>query len=431
MDVDTDHGGFPILGTDKDGNAITIAGGYGGVTDTHKHEYDITHNRTYIDYFDIDPIPEGKPIPVTDVIVDTTREFIVTIANADWSPGGRLTIGDVEYNVVEYQVMLHKALANWKAHPSGVWRSVDLKDPKGNPLVHTLDSIRADLDSDDNPGTLRTTFDATALIYGGLVPSKTSCVQGDAASYLASNRWRGNALVMHLVDAEYVRDMSAVADTQPLDRLRVQDISGGTFYERIILSDGTMIKLTGDSDNDGVEGDAPEYEVYGGITAQDDASFLYESTAFWHWSDKDGNQLGECWSDSDVYRTAYRDVTTRIAVGMFLDRLAQETVFDTFEQLVVALTDMETLACQNTATVDGGCKEEYDRLKALYEEGMLVFQLPFDSTLPGEEEGYVEGQNGSLTGNPVIIEGGIAEGGLTSGPNFESGRRTWIDILSE
>jgi hypothetical protein len=432
MDIDTDHALLPGISTvDKDGNDVVIFGdGYGGWTDIHKHEYDITHNRTYIDYFDIDPIPEGKPFPVTAAIADSTREFIVTIANADWSPGGRLTIGDVEYNVVEYQVMLHKALAKWEPDSAAASKNT-LEDPAGNTLIHSLDSIRADVDSDGNPGTLRTTFDATALIYGGLVPSKTSCVQGDAASYLASNRWRGNALVMHLVDADYVKDLSAAADTQPLDRLRVQDITDSTFYERIILSDGTMIKLTGDSDNDGVEGDAPEYEVYGGITAKDEASFLYESTAFWHWSDKDGNQLGECWSDSDVYRTAYRDVTTRIAVGIFLDRLAQETVFDTFEQLVVALTDMETLACQNTATVDGGCKEEYDRLRALYEEGMLVFQLPFDSTLPGEEEGYVEGQNGSLTGDPVIIEGGIAEGGLTSGPNFESGRRTWIDILSE
>jgi hypothetical protein len=61
---------------------------------------------------------------------------------------------------------------------------------------------------------------------------------------------------------------------------------------------------------------------------------------------------------------------------------------------------------------------------------MLVFQVPF-VPLPGEEDGVVEYQNGSLTGDPVIIEGGIAEGGLTSGPNFESGRRTWIDILPD
>jgi hypothetical protein len=425
MDIDTDHGGFPIAAVDKDGVDITIAGGYGGVTDVHKHEYDITHNRTYIDYFDIDPAGEGKPIAVTDVIVDTTKEFIVTIANADWSPGGRLTIGDVEYNVVEYQVMLHKALANWVAHPSGDWRSVDLNDPNGNPLVHTLDSIRADLDSDGNPGTLRTTFDATALIYGGLIPSKTECVQGDASSHMDYNRWRGNALVIHLVDAAYVMDMSAAADTQPLDRLRVQDVSGPTFYERIVLSDGTMIKLTGDDGVDGLEGGSPKYEVYGGITAKDDASFLYESTAFWHWSDKDGSELGICWDDTDAYRTAYKAVTSRVAVGFFLDKLAEETEFETFEELVAALEVLKELDCKATT-----CADEYERYEALYNEGMLVFQVPY-VPLPGEEDGVVEYQNGSLTGDPVIIEGGIAEGGLTSGPNFESGRRTWIDILSE
>jgi len=421
MDIDTDHGAFPIAATDKDGNPVTIAGGYGGTTDTHKHEYDITHNRTYIDYFDIDPAGEGKPIAVTDVIVDPIREFIVTIANADWSPGGRLTIGDVEYNVVEYQVMLHKALAKWEAVGGSTnWRSEDLKDPKGNPLVHTLNSIRADLDSDGNPGTLRTTFDATALIYGGLIPSKTSCVKDSLLT--PYNRFRGNALVMHLVDADYVMDLDN--GTTPLDRLRVQDISGPTFYERIVLSNGTIINLTNDADNDGVEGDSPEYEVYGGITAKGDPSFLYESTAFWHWGDKDGNELGICWDDSDAYRTAYKDVTSRTAVGFFLDKLAQETIFDTFEELAAAIVALDLLDCKDTT-----CATQYAQYEALYNEGMLVFQVPYNpAELP---EGVVEGQSGSLTGDPVIIEGGIAEGGLTSGPNFDSGRRTWIDILSD
>ena len=41
------------------------------------------------------------------------------------------------------------------------------------------------------------------------------------------------------------------------------------------------------------------------------------------------------------------------------------------------------------------------------------------------------GGSGGLSGEPVVIEGGVSEGGLTSGPNFETGRRTWIDILTE
>ena len=405
------EGGHMDIDTDWNGS-------FKGATSNHKHEYDVDYNITYIDYFDI----EGGHETAQQNVEGNDNKFIVTIANADWSPGGRLTIGQNVYNVVEYQVMLHKALEGWKANgESGNWKLSDLKDPKGEPLVHTVNSILADVDADGNPGTLRITFDATALIYGGLVPSKTSCVKDSLVT--PSNRWRGNSLVMHLVDASYLEN--SANGTNPLDRVRVQDITDSTFYERIIMSDGTQINLTEDfNDNDVIEGS--NYEILGGITAKDEASFLYESTAFWHWGDKDGNELGECWSDTDAYRTAYKNVTSRIAVGFFLDKLAQETTFDTFEELVAAIEAQNAEGgCRST----NSCSEDPDKLDALYEEGMLVFQLPSDgSALPPEVDEY---SDGSLTGDPVVIEGGISEGGLTSGPNFEGGRRTWIDILPD
>jgi hypothetical protein len=398
---------------------------YGGATETHYHEYDIDTNRTYIDYEDISPPPlvAGIPQPARYGLNNINHDFIVTIANADWSPGGRLTIGQTTYNVVEYQVMLHKAMKKWLPGHNDAKKG-ELRDPAGNSLIHSVKSILDDVDSDGNPGTLRITFDATALIYGGLVPSKTSCVKDSLVT--PSNRWRGNALVIHLVDAGLVVGdyVNGSGTGQPLDRVRVQDITDTTFYERIILSDGTQIKLTEDfNDNDTIEGS--NYEILGGITAKDEASFLYESTAFWHWSDKDGDELGECWSDSDAYRTAYRNVTTRIAVGMFLDKLTQETDFETFEELVAAIELQKTSGCRAT----NSCSDDPEKLDALYEEGMLVFQVPSDgSELPEDVDEY---QDGSLTGDPVIIEGGVAEGGLTSGPNFEGGRRTWIDILPD
>ena len=41
------------------------------------------------------------------------------------------------------------------------------------------------------------------------------------------------------------------------------------------------------------------------------------------------------------------------------------------------------------------------------------------------------GTGTSISGDPLAIVGGVDEGGITSGPNFEFGRRTWIDILPE
>jgi hypothetical protein len=434
MDVDTDHGTLPQLFKMKDGEIQykdgvpqVLGDGYEGKTDAHKHEYDISHDRTYIDYFDIDPAGEGKPFPVDLVVEDSAREFIVLIANADWSPGGILTIGDVDYNVVVYQAMLHKALLKWRpGHPT----KGTLEDPLGNPLIHTLDSIRADVDSDGNAGTLRTSFQATALIYGGLIPSRTGCVNG--ANLTPNNRWRSNALTMHLVDANYVIGdyVNGSGTGQPLDRLRVQDptvneagdADGGSFYERIVLSDGTMIKLTGDDGSNGLEGGSPKYEVYGGLTAQNDESFLYESTVFWHWNSTDQPDI--CWSNTDAYRTEFKKFTSRTAVGFYLEKLSEETVFESFEELVAYLEASDNVACSAST-----CKDDYERAEALYKEGLAVYQVP--SSDDDDEDGVVEYQTGSLTGDPVIIEGGISEGGLTSGPNFDTGRRTWIDILSE
>ena len=36
-----------------------------------------------------------------------------------------------------------------------------------------------------------------------------------------------------------------------------------------------------------------------------------------------------------------------------------------------------------------------------------------------------------ISGDPVVISGGVSEGGVTSGPNFSTGRRTWTDIMPE
>ena len=47
-------------------------------------------------------------------------------------------------------------------------------------------------------------------------------------------------------------------------------------------------------------------------------------------------------------------------------------------------------------------------------------------TIDGVQSGFED-----LTGEPVVIEGGVAEGGVTSGPNYDTGRRTWTDVLPE
>ena len=120
------------MDVDTDSNLVSGLGdGWAGATDGHIHEYDDKTDRTYVDYFDIDPLAGGPLYNVTDVSIPPAEEFIVLMANADLSPGGELTLGNKEYNVVEYQRLIHKKLAAW----DGV---APLLDDDGNSLIFNI-----------------------------------------------------------------------------------------------------------------------------------------------------------------------------------------------------------------------------------------------------------------------------------------------------
>ena len=97
--------------------------------------------------------------------------------------------------------------------------------------------------------------------------------------------------------------------------------------------------------------------------------------------------------------------------------------FETFAQLVA---EMESLTdCKDKSISKGGCKEDFEALEALYNTGLLV------ENASGSGTGTPTGTGSGLSGDPVVMEGGVSESGITSGPNFKTGRRTWIDILPE
>jgi hypothetical protein len=308
--------------------------------------------------------------------------------------------------------MLHQALAAWDPAVE------ELEDPADNPLIHTLTTLTA------NGGTLRNTFKSTTLLYNGLIPSKTGCVKGDIDKevagvkvHLINDRWRNNALVLQLVDADYVRNLED--DEQPLDRLRVQNPPD--IFRKIILSDGTIIRLTDDKDDDGLEGDSPEYEVYGGLTARDEESFLYESTVFWHWND--GDQPDLCYADTEEYRTAFLEFTGRVPVKMFLEQLEDATGLSTFEELAERVEELET--CVDTPA---SCEEQREAIQDWVERAETIGEIRVSD--PGYENTPSD-NGGSLSGEPQVMGGGISEGGKTSGPNFNAGRRTWTDIMPQ
>ena len=367
----------------------------GGSTDAHTHEYDDEHNLTYIDYFDI----KGDLQKVDDIITDDEKEFVILIANADFSPGATIQIGNNKHNVVEYQKAIQNALIKWNGTGQG---NMTLPNSEEK-IIHTLESLKED------GGTLRMQFDSRAIIAGGLHPTETGCVKGN--DYPESGRYRNGALILHLVDREHFRpgggpkpDLRSLVDIQdPID------------LPEVVYLPFRQVQMKEDlNDNGVIEAGSPNYEVYGGMLASDNDEFLYESTVFWHY---DGDCYGQATWKQDLI-----DINDDMTEELFLEMLEEHGVAD-LTDLAQAIEELE--GCNKKAEKKGGCKEAYESLVALYEIGRLM-----NEENGGDPEGPATGFE-NLTGEPVVIEGGVAEGGVTSGPNFDPGRRTWTDVLPE
>ncbi len=399
-------GGLAAGHLDVDTDSATLGDGLGGGTDGHVHEYDDATNRTYVDYFDIDPLATGKLYNVTDLGISPAEEFIVLIANADLSPGSELTIGTRKYSVVTYQRMIHKKLAAW----DGVG---PLVDDEGVSLIHKLANIQA------SGGTLRSTFDSLAIINGGLHPTQTECVNKTSA--LTNGRWRNGSLIIQLIK----RSHFAPPFTSALDLVTVQNPSDLKSF--VILSDGTQVNLVEDLNGNGViDAGAPDYEAYGGLIVTSNAEFLYESTIFWHFGEISKLVFGTkpCYGDEPDWSAAYIVETQGVTQDLFANLLVAAGFAD-FDALVAEFTTLES--CKDTKEKDGGCKDRYKELSALYNLGLIV-----TGQVGGVGSGGLPPTGlDSITGSPVVIEGGVAQGGVTSGPNFETGRRTWIDITPQ
>jgi hypothetical protein len=441
IDVDTDgnviHQNAPI----SEGDA-----GLGDKTMSHNHEYDDQVDRTYVDYFDIDPLATDKLYNVSD-LVDNSTEFIIVVANADLSPGSELTIGHRKINVVEYQRIIHKAMAGWNGNPNS------LNDTGGNSLVFTIADL-LEVDGDGVAGTLRSTFDSLAIINGGLHPTQTGCVNKSNGLINANGRWRNGSLVIQLIDVDHFAPPYNDPETQPLDRLTVQNPTD--MYKSVIV-DGDEIVLAEDLsdplDGDSDDATSPLYEVYGGMLAKcvdtsspldgvcDDGGiapeFLYESTLFWHYNNKgevsDALDAGKsCYGDED-WEADTAAARGELPLEFFLELLAAAGFVDAdglavtdLPGLIAAFDALLASGC-DTATDEGsGCKTTYEALLEMVELSELINEGGSDD----DEELPSTGLEGAGT-TPIVIEGAVTSGGVTSGPNFQSGRRTWTDILPE
>ena len=255
----------------------------GSSTNAHVHEYDDKFSITYMDYLNL----SGGSLENADEAVGRDIELVAIIANADLSPGGVISIGNKQWNVVDYQEMVQEALENWDG-------SSALLDSAGEPLIFSLNSIN---------NNLRIAFDDQAIVNGGLHPTQTSCVKNSLQ--ITNGRWRNGALTFQLLRASELK-----AGTSPVNAWVAQNPSD--------LSPG----LSGGG-------------IHGNLASS--SGFAYESTLFWHYD-------GVCYGDSDWEETvtlARAEAFDSLYGGQFptyqSNVIAINTLFDDLENYTCAL----------------------------------------------------------------------------------------------
>jgi PilY1 beta-propeller domain len=394
---------------------------FGGGSTQHDHEYDKSVDRVFVDYFDINvPVPAGEGDPRKDITgqveidstgtpapssgIAATEPFVVLVANADFSRGSEMQLGNKTRNVVEYQIEIHKALQRWDASdPNDA-----LVDSEGDSLVFTWGGIKA------AGGTIKHSFNDVAILAGGLHPTQTGCVKEDAYgkdlnTYDPSTRkgrWRNGALTTQLVKASHFSSSSAIND------VTVQDPNDLTLTVQV-GSDNRQIKLWNDVNNNNVVDASDPNEVrYSGLIASSGTEHIWESTLFWHFGKLNDIVYGgkPCYGEADWARAAALETSA----NPFATALEQANIVDLDQEI------LDNVSCSNDKDAETGCADYFKFLLKLKE-------LQDDYSAPGTPGSGNSGGDGETA--IINMGGGTPDQGSTSGPDFDFGRLGVTDVV--
>ncbi|MDE0952152.1 MAG: PilC/PilY family type IV pilus protein [Halioglobus sp.] len=393
IDVDTWHNSEP----------------FAGKSTKHDHEYDKKTGRVYVDFFDIDLAGHveinstGTPAPASDI--DPDEAFVVLVANADFSPGSTMQIGNKTWSVVEYQRQIHTALKNWDASNSS---NVPV-DSDGDSLIFTWAEIEA------GGGTISHSFNDIAILAGGLHPTQTGCVKDSAYdTYDPSNqegRWRNGALTTQLVKASHFSANPAIS------QVTIQDPDD--LVATVIIQDGTAINLYEDFDNSGGELQESNHEIMGGTLASSGTEHVWESTLFWHFGNLSKLILGvkPCYGDPDW------------AAAVILEQ-SNDPFAAVLEYLEIEDLDAElaALVCKDFDTKKNKCKkyEDQDYAKLL----LNLVKLRPDYEGGGDDGGDSSADTPGDGQTALVIPGGV-EDDDGAGVDFKYGRKSWTDLVPD
>jgi len=230
-------------------------------------------------------------------------------------------------------------------------------------------------------------------------------------------RWRNGALTLQLLDV----DIDPAVDLQdPRTLPFLKGRFGGTYAQAFTLQGASVVPDT-DDDNHGL---------------------LYESTVYWHYSDlADELRRGEpssvpCWGDPN-YGGALTQELGGLTFGEY-SKLLQPLSADLIKAYAQALQDLQD-ALDGNGDVDQAVLElalllENEALKAYHDYRRYAPGHVPEHQLINLDKGQVDDDvdapdnDSTVDGAPVDIETREDLDTVGIGPNFNVGRRTWIDL---
>ena len=262
--------------------------------------------------------------------------------------------------------------------------------------------------------TIRHSFDDRAIVNGGLIPTNPQClVDAPEANISSGNtnentlRWRGGSLVTQLIDADrFMNDTSKLVKQNPTDLYR----------KRVI--NGVDIDLKVDLNADGDYIDAGE-EIYGGLRARyrvdtvadDDKydgnpanatfindAFLYEIVLYWHYDG--GTCYGNASWSADIIGAS--NSASNLSTKNYIAALE----LDLEEAELIRLAKIA--AGEDTTRID----EIIQALKDKIADGLIA----------DDASSIIN------TGTPTPPADSTPRISPSLGPNFKTGKRTWIDL---
>ena len=435
--------------------------GLGDRVDGHHRAYEKVHGVKYVDYFNLeprrgkvrmDPGPldeDGNPFiaiqelngPTDDLegnpmFDEENQKFIVVLTNADLSQGTEIQIGCRAWNSFEYQEMITPQLK--AGTPPNA-----LVDENGESLVFTLNSIRADTGCSEPtlritvtgrvgsegvlhgtlPGCVNNTHNYEGELKSGGHPHITRNQEQQASGY----RWRNGALTMQLlaVGPDGTADYELQTSNLPESQRTIGN--GGIFARGFTVTGNTVTPVDGPN------------------------GLLYESSVFWNfgdmWEFQQAGQGVKCYG-APAYNAALVNEIFGLNSGQY-DGLVSNLRLDddllsSYEAALAALADAQTEAeltnaLLNLVALFDEVAGSWGRHAVLtladhYRLRGYAHQAQFKLDLLDIDRQIFEPPppvDLGIDGTPANVEDIELDLLPAAGPNYQPGRRSWVDLTPE